>query len=47
MISLSPINKKVRETLVRREDFVSRQTVGTDHDSISDNLKDKLIKYMG
>ena len=44
MISLSPINKNVRETLVRREDAVSRQTVGTDHDSISDNLKDKLIK---
>ena len=46
MISLSPINKKVRETLVKREDAVSRQTSGSDHDSISENLKDKLIKSL-
>ena len=46
MISLSPINKKVRETLVKREDAVSRQNTGTDHDSISENLKDKLIKSL-
>ena len=44
MISLAPINKKVRETLVKREDAVSRQVSGTDHDAISENLKDKLVK---
>ena len=46
MISLAPINKKVRETLVKREDAVSRQVSGTDHDAISENLKDKLVKSL-
>ena len=46
MISLAPIHKKVRQTLVDREEAVSRRVSPDTHETISEKLAHKVIKSL-
>ena len=46
MISLAPINKKVRESLAAREDAIARRSSYDSHESISDKLNHQVLKTL-